>query len=75
MKNISQETLIMKNNTNKRQNISSVNAETLSRTSGEDGCYVTCTRCNANQFSDRETRTIYDWNQRGNPDTEKACAV
>lgn len=42
---------------------------------GDDGYYVACTRCNANQFPDSKERAIHDWNQREKPDTEEADAV
>jgi Lar family restriction alleviation protein len=94
----------VKNNINKHQNVSSVDAETHSRISiassditlkpcpfcatsevrlvevkyfldGDDGYYVACTHCNANQFPDSKARAIHDWNQREKHDTEQAGAA
>lgn len=31
---------------------------------GDDGYYVACSGCNANQFPDVKERAIHDWNQR-----------
>ncbi|MBB8029247.1 Lar family restriction alleviation protein [Escherichia coli] len=31
---------------------------------GDDGYYVACTCCNANQLPDSKERAIHDWNQR-----------
>lgn len=42
---------------------------------GDDGYYVACTHCNANQFPDSKERAIHGWNQREKPNTEQAGAV
>lgn len=52
----------------------SVNKHTTSlvlwteRGAGDDGYYVACTCCNANQIPDSKERAVHDWNQRENAD-------